>query len=47
MKTQQYQLTLYLPDDQAQPALAAPLKGDDKPYRKELSIRDAAVAYLG
>ena len=45
MQTQQYQLTLYMPDDQAQPAVALP-----KPERsrtKDLTLREAALAYLG
>jgi len=37
MQTQQYQLTLYLPDDQAQPAVALPKP--DRPRVKDLSIR--------
>lgn len=45
MQTQQYQLILYLPDDTAQPAVA--LAKPDRPRVKDLSIRDAAVRYLG
>jgi DNA repair protein RadC len=45
MQTQAFQLTLYLPDDQAQPAVALPKP--DRPRAKELSLREAALAYLG
>ncbi len=45
MQTQNIQLTLYLPDDQAQPAVAVPKP--DRPQVKNLSIREAAMAYLG
>lgn len=45
MQTQQYQLTLYMPDDATQPAVALPKP--DRPRAKDLSIRDAAIQYLG
>lgn len=45
MQTQQYQLTLYTPDDQSQPAVVLPKP--DQPRVKELSIREAAIQYLG
>jgi hypothetical protein len=45
MQTQAFQLILYLPDDQAQPALALPKP--DRPRVKDLSIREAAIQYLG
>jgi hypothetical protein len=45
MQTHQYQLTLYMPDDAAQPAVALPKP--DRPRVKELSIREAAIQYLG
>jgi DNA repair protein RadC len=45
MQTHQYQLTLYLPDDAAQPAVALPKS--DRPRVKDLSIREAALQYLG
>lgn len=45
MQAQRYQITIYTPDDPNQPAVAVP-KGD-RPRVKNISIRDAAVAYLG
>jgi DNA repair protein RadC len=45
MQTRNIQLTLYLPDDQAQPAVALPKP--DRPRVKELSLREAALQYLG
>ena len=45
MQTQAFQLTLYLPDDLAQPAVALPKP--DRPRVKDLSIREAAIQYLG
>ena len=41
MKTQQYQLTLYLPDDENQPAVAAPKRRQAPP--KGSPIREAAT----
>ena len=43
MQTQHVQLTLYLPDDLAQPAVAVPC--DDGNREKPLTIREAAHAY--
>jgi DNA repair protein RadC len=45
MQTQAFQLTLYLPDDLTQPAVAVPKP--DRPHVKDLSIREAAIQYLG
>ncbi len=45
MQTQAFQLTLYLPDDAAQPAVALPKP--DRPRVKDLSIREVALQYLG
>ncbi len=45
MQTQAFQLTLYLPDDATQPAVALPKP--DRPRVKDLSIREAAIQYLG
>lgn len=54
MKIQQYQLTVYLPDNANRPAVTAPRlehpersEGDDAHSTKALSIREAALAYLG
>lgn len=43
MQTQHVQLTLYLPDDAAQPAVA--ISQDDGKRAKPLSVREAAHAY--
>ncbi len=43
MKTQQYQLTLFVPDDDALPAIATPK--NDTPSARSLTIREAAHLY--